>query len=62
MKETFLTFAAVSGLLGTLVAAALVFAGQVSLGVAKTSMLVATVVWFVAAPLWLLRGDKGQAN
>ena len=53
---------AVFALGAIIVAAALVFAGSLALGAAKTWMLVGTVVWFVTAPVWLLRREgEGDA-
>lgn len=49
--------AAMASLAGIFLAAALVFNGALSLGAAKKWMLVATILWFVTAPIWLLRRE-----
>ena len=48
---------AVSGLalVGTILPAVLFFGGSLELTQLKTWMFVATVVWFVATPLWMER-------
>ena len=40
-------------LAGTLLPACLLFADQIDLNRAKAWMLAATVVWFIATPLWM---------
>lgn len=52
-----LALIAIAALGAVIVSAALVFTGGMSLSAAKTSMLVGTIVWFVAGPVWLLRGQ-----
>ena len=42
-------------LVGTIAPALLFFAGSIELPQMKTWMLVATVAWFVATPLWMDR-------
>ena len=44
-----------------IVAAALVFAGSMSLDTAKLWMLLGTVGWFMAAPVWLL-SQEGEVE
>lgn len=41
-----------------IVAAALVFAGSLSLDTAKLWMLLGTVGWFLTAPFWLLSQES----
>lgn len=53
---------ATAALVGIIAAAGLVFAGRVSLEHAKLWSLVATVVWFVAAPVWLLRHQAEEEH
>ena len=42
-------------LVGTILPAVLFFGGSLELTQLKTWMFVATVVWFVATPLWMER-------
>ena len=41
----------------TVIPAALFAAGQIEEASMKTSMIVGTVLWFAAAPLWLKGGE-----
>ncbi len=52
MVARFVSFVA---LVGTIVPPLLFFAGRVDLDATKAWMLVATVAWFVATPLWMDR-------
>ncbi len=45
-------------LIGTIVPSALYLAGRIDLDQSKWLLLVATIVWFVTAPLWIGRGPK----
>lgn len=45
-------------LAGTIVPPLLLFAGHLELNQVKTWMLAATVLWFVATPLWMERGRE----
>jgi hypothetical protein len=49
-----------AALVGTILPSILVFNGTMDLDTAKTAMIIATVVWFVATPLWMGRA-KGHA-
>jgi hypothetical protein len=51
--KTIAVAASVSALAGTIVPAGLFVAGRVDLDAVKLWMLVSTVVWFVATPVWL---------
>ncbi len=42
-------------LVGTILPPVLFFAGQMTLDATKLWMLVATVAWFVATPIWMDR-------
>ena len=42
-------------LAATIVAPVLFFAGQISLEQTKSAMLIATIAWFAAVPLWMGR-------
>lgn len=44
-------------LAGTVLPSCLFVANSMELDSVKTAMLVATVVWFVATPLWMQRND-----
>jgi|OpeIllAssembly_1097287.scaffolds.fasta_scaffold807750_2 hypothetical protein len=51
-----------AALVGTIAPSLLLFAGVVSLEQVKWWMLVATIAWFVATPVWMDRRDgKGDA-
>lgn len=45
-------------LVGTILPAVLFLFKAMGEGPMKTTMLIATVVWFVFAPLWMKGGDK----
>jgi hypothetical protein len=49
-------------LISTLTPALLYLNDRVSLESMKSCMLIATVVWFVATPLWMGRGAKSSAS
>jgi hypothetical protein len=49
----------VLSLAGTIMPALLFFAGRIDLAQVKFWMLVWTVAWFVATPLWMERKVKG---
>ncbi len=44
-----------ASLAGTILPPVLFFGGQIDLQATKVWMLVATVAWFVATPLWMSR-------
>jgi hypothetical protein len=48
-------FVSLVALFGTIVPPLLFFAGRIDLDATKGWMLVATVAWFVATPLWMDR-------
>lgn len=52
MKRIFAIISALA-LVGTVLPSVLYLAGQTSLPTVKMIMLVCTVVWFVATPLWM---------
>ncbi len=52
---TLLKILSLIGLLLTIVPAFLVFAGTLTLQAHYTLMLIGTVLWFVAAPFWMLK-------
>jgi hypothetical protein len=54
MVARFVSFVA---LVGTIVPPLLFFAGRMNLDATKGWMLAATVVWFVATPLWMDRPE-----
>ena len=51
--KTIAVAASVLALAGTILPAALFMSGRLELDAVKLWMLVATVVWFVATPVWL---------
>ena len=51
--KTIAVAASVIALAGTILPAGLFMAGRVDLDAVKLWMLIATVVWFVATPVWL---------
>jgi hypothetical protein len=51
--KTIALTASVLALAGTIVPAGLFVAGRMELDAVKLWMLIATVVWFVATPVWL---------
>jgi hypothetical protein len=48
-----------AALVGTIVPPVLFFMGQMDLDTTKWWMLVATIAWFVATPIWMDRGEEG---
>lgn len=49
-------------LLGTIGPALAFFNRSIDLETAKTAMLAATVVWFIATPLWMGRQPQARAG
>lgn len=49
---------ALIALVGTALPSVLFLAGSLTLPTAQTYLLVATICWFVAAPLWMLSKSK----
>lgn len=49
---------ALAALVGTIAPSLLLLGGQISEPAMRTAMLTATIVWFVAAPLWMLKRDN----
>jgi len=49
-------------LAGTVLPSCLFIAGQMDLNNVKTAMLVSTIVWFVATPLWMQRKTDETAS
>ena len=47
-------------LAGTVVPSLLFFADKMELPTAQTTLLVATIVWFVATPMWMGRAKVKQ--
>jgi hypothetical protein len=47
-----------AALVATIVPSVLFLAGQMTLDQSKWALLAATVLWFVAAPLWMGRGGS----
>ncbi len=45
-------------LVGAILPSVLYLAGRIDLDQSKWALLVATIVWFVTAPLWIGRGPK----
>lgn len=56
-----LIFQIISGLslVATLLLAVLFFADQLTLVTTQTGLLIATITWFVATPLWMGRPSGG---
>lgn len=50
----------VCALLGTIGPSLAFFTHSIGLETAKTAMLVATVIWFIATPLWMGRESQTQ--
>jgi hypothetical protein len=48
------------GLIATILPALMYLTGGLELPATKTTMFIATVVWFVATPMWMGRQDKTQ--
>jgi hypothetical protein len=55
--RTLAKFVSAAALVGTIVPSLLLFAGVVSLEQMKWWMLVATIAWFGATPVWMDRSD-----
>lgn len=53
MMKTLAQVVSCLALLGTILPALLFFSGRMTLDQVKFWMLVATVCWFVAAPMWM---------
>ncbi|QDU90170.1 hypothetical protein Pla175_35720 [Pirellulimonas nuda] len=52
---------ALAALVGTIAPSLLLLGGHISEPAMRTSMLAATIVWFVVAPFWML-GSEGRGR